>query len=414
MMNSCINAQAPPNKAMPTRSQQGLLPYRPGNQRQNFVPKRKIRLLSRLGNWVAVRVGKFAPRGSRRVVGKRSRSRQRGPDGALSKRRLFSFARRIILKGHMTELEEFKVIVNGIGDKIDSDFYLFSDSIYDRQADDFIEAVRGVKKRRKNGSLVLCSNGGTADAAFQVARCIKKNYKKFFLYVFGNCKSAATLVAVGANDIVMSDCGQFGPLDVQLADKDEFFGQTPALDVSQSMTTLSEIAYESFSDCFLKLDPGRSMSTKTAVEIAKSLTLGIIGPIASQIDPLLLGRVDRSMKVAEAYIKRLNPGFKEANIKKLIGGYPSHEFVIDFDEAKQVFESVREPTEEEKKIEKYLRDWDRIPKQRSWIGVISDEKKEPTLNAPSVINGNGGGDGEDGKKTGQAAPTMETVASSSR
>src|SRR5207302_4338130 len=134
----------------------------------------------------------------------------------------------------------------------------------------------------------------------------------------------------------------------QLADKYEFYGQTPALDISQSITTLSESAFTCFIDQFLKLEPSRSISTKTATEIAKSLTLGIIGPIASQIDPLLLGRVDRSMRISEAYIKRLNSSFKDANMKKLIGGYPSHEFVIDFDEAKDVFETVREPTEEER------------------------------------------------------------------
>jgi hypothetical protein len=313
----------------------------------------------------------------------------------------------------MTEYEEFKSVLDGI-DNNDSDFYLFSDSIYDRQADEFIESLVGVKTKRTNAALVLCTNGGSADAGYQIARYIKKNYKKFSLYVFGDCKSAGTLIASGANEIIMSVFGQFGPLDVQLADKDEFFGQTPALDVRQSMTTLMESAFVNFMDRFLELDPGRSMSTKTAVEIAKSLTLGIIEPIASQIDPLLLGRVDRSMRVAEAYIKRLNPGFKETNIQQLIGGYPSHEFVIDFDEAKKVFENVREPTEEERKIEIYLRKWDRVPKPRSWIGYVSEEKKEPTPNAPSVISGNGGGDGEAGKKTGQTTSSMEAVTSSSR
>jgi len=49
------------------------------------------------------------------------------------------------------------------------------------------------------------------------------------LYVFGYCKSAGTLVAVAADQIVMSEFGQFGPLDVQLSDKNEIFGQTAAL-----------------------------------------------------------------------------------------------------------------------------------------------------------------------------------------
>jgi hypothetical protein len=313
-----------------------------------------------------------------------------------------------------TKLETFKGLIDDIADKDDTDFYLFSDSIYDKQADRLIQALQTVKKKRTNAALILCTNGGSADTGYQIARCLKKNYKKFSLYVFGNCKSAGTLIAVGANEIVMSDFGQFGPLDVQLADKDEFYGQTPALDVSQSMTTLSETSFNCFIDHFLKLEPGRGISTKTAVEIAKSLTLGIVEPIASQIDPLLLGRVDRSMKIADAYIQRLNPNFRQA--KKLIGGYPSHDFIIDFDEAKDVFENVREPTEHETKIEAILRDWDRVPKQSDWIGVVSSEKKE-LVNAANTVDGSdsgSGGNGDTQAEAGTATAAMEAVPRTAR
>jgi hypothetical protein len=409
MLIPCLDAQAPTNRAILTKLRQEWSRYRPANRLQNSMKRRKIPLLSRLENWAVAKGERFGRSGSQRLAGKRSPRKQRKLDGAPINRRLFSLVKRISLQGQMTELEEFKALVNGVADKADSDFLLFSNSIYDAQTDHFIKAVCDIKKKRSNVSLILCTNGGSADAGYRIARCLKKNYKKFLLYVFGNCKSAGTLIAVGANEIVMSHFGQFGPLDVQLADKDEFLGQTPALDVSQSITTLSESAYTCFMDQFLKLEPGRSISTKTAVEIGKSLTLGIIGPIASQIDPLLLGRVDRSMRIAEAYIKRLNSSFKDANAKKLIGGYPSHDFVIDFDEAKEVFGNVREPTEEEMKVESYLRNWDKLPKQNNWVGVISDEKKEPIDASIPVDSASGKADGQ-AKDGGE--PARKTAAAS--
>ncbi len=295
-----------------------------------------------------------------------------------------------------TEVDRFQSIIAKISEALDADLYLFSNSVYDDQADRFIDVVRAVQTKRTNAGLIFCTHGGNADAAYQISRCLKRNYKKVILYVFGKCKSAGTLVAVAANEIVMSEFGQFGPLDVQLADKDELYGQTPALDVSQSVATLSDSAFNCFIDHFLKLEPGRSMSTKTACEIAKALALGIVEPIASQIDPLLLGRVDRSMKIAEAYITRLSPTF--AGAKQLIGGYPSHGFVIDFEEAKLLFQNVREPSPDERELEDLLRKWTKVPKQDNWIGLLSKEPEIPN----ETVNQNG--DDQKGEQTAESAP----------
>lgn len=219
-------------------------------------------------------------------------------------------------------------------------------------------------------ALILTTSGGNPDSAFQMARCLQRNYKKVTLLVFGDCKSAGTLVAIAANEIVMSDFGQFGPLDVQLADKEELFGQMPALEVSQTLTTLSQTAFNFFTSHFFGMEPGRGVSTKTATEIALSLSTAIIGPIASQIDPLLLGRVERSMRVAEAYSQRLNKDFSK--IEKLINGYPSHEFVIEIDEAREVFSNVRKPTESEYGMEDALRSLRLVPHQANIVCVLSN------------------------------------------
>lgn len=123
------------------------------------------------------------------------------------------------------------------------------------------------------------------------------------------------------------------------------------------------------------MEPGRGISTKTASEIALKLTNSIIEPIASQIDPLLLGRVERSMRVAEAYSQRLNPNFR--HIKKLVGEYPSHEFVIDVEEAEKLFNSVRRINALEAELEESLRDVSLIPHQASYIFTLSTPLPPP-------------------------------------
>ena len=90
-------------------------------------------------------------------------------------------------------------IIQKIGSDLSADVYLFSASMRERQADRFIETLRNVPKKRENVALVLTTDGGSADSAYHMARCLKRCYKKFTLYVFGYCKSAGTLVAIGAD-----------------------------------------------------------------------------------------------------------------------------------------------------------------------------------------------------------------------
>jgi Serine dehydrogenase proteinase len=275
--------------------------------------------------------------------------------------------------------DQLQLEIDALASTLSADFFLVNSGIADKCGDKFLSLIRSIPNRRSNASMVLITRGGSADSAFQMARSIKRHYQKFTLYVFGYCKSAGTLLAVGADEIVMSEFGQLGPLDVQLADKKEMFGQTPALDVSQALATLSDSAFNFFTNQLFEMEPGRGISTNTAVDIAKSLTLGIIEPIAKQIDPLLLGQVERSMRIAKAYCTRLNPKF--ANIKKLSEDYPSHEFVIDFQEAKTLFNNVREPTAEETSIENLLRTIGVAPFQenRSVVKILSTNSPLPIL-----------------------------------
>ena len=135
----------------------------------------------------------------------------------------------------------------------DADVFLYSAGMLDSTCGKLINLVRSIPVKRPNAILILTTNGGSADSAYQLARTIKQHYSSFHLYIFGYCKSAGTLVAVAADEIVMSEFGQFGPLDVQFADKTEMFGQTAALDVNQALQTISEAAFNFSPITFLNL-----------------------------------------------------------------------------------------------------------------------------------------------------------------
>ena len=178
--------------------------------------------------------------------------------------------------------------------------------------------------------------------------------------------------------------------------------------VSQSLATLSDSAFTFFTNHFFAIGPGKGINTKLASEIAIALTNAIMQPIAAQIDPLLLGRVERSMKIAHAYSERVNPSFK--NIKRLIEGYPSHEFVIDFDEAKKLFPNVREPDGDEQAIEEglRLRQWAPREASKDTITVLLPTEKP----LPESANENESNNGNE--STGQESDNEPHVVARAR
>lgn len=247
----------------------------------------------------------------------------------------------------MSELSE---CLSQISTANDADVYILTASIETGTADNFIHLLRRVNVKKNNCILLLTTYGGDPDAGYTIVRAIKNYYSKFILYVFGFCKSTGTLMALGADEIVMSDFGEFGPLDIQLA-KDDEFANTSGLSYVQSLISLNNQMMTFFIDNFfaVKQSSANTISTKTAAEIASKLAIGLTSPISSQLNPIKLGEVERAIKIADAYGSRLTTS--KDLISKLVTDYPSHGFVIDFAEASELFPNVRKPTELELLLE---------------------------------------------------------------
>lgn len=262
--------------------------------------------------------------------------------------------------------EQLNELIKKITEQNDSDLFLFCGTISDRTVDEFVAKLRDKRSKKINCSLLLTTYGGDPDAGYRLVRAIKRYYSDFILYVYGSCKSTGTLIALGANKIIMSDFGEFGPLDIQLA-KDDELSNTSGLSYLQSLTSLNEQIFRSFESSFLNLKrkSGFTITTKTAAEIGTKLAVGLISPISAQLDPVKLGEVQRAIKIADAYGKRLCED--TSIVSRLIAGYPSHGFVIDYEEAKRIFPNVHFVNQQEAMLERML------------FHIVRSENEDPTI-----------------------------------
>ena len=233
---------------------------------------------------------------------------------------------------------------------LQADVYYLSGTL-SRATDSRLREVSEQSRRHDRCVLALTTSGGDADAAYLIARFLRRVYKRVTVCVFGYCKSAGTLLALGCHEVAMGLRGELGPLDVQVSEKDELARFGSGLEIVTSLNFLTETAFASFERYLVTTvqRSGGQISTKTAAEIATNLTVGLVAPISGQIDPIRLGREQRAMEIASAYAERL--GISPQAIARLTAAYPDHGFVIDLTEAKQFLDHARELEPPERDLE---------------------------------------------------------------
>lgn len=260
-----------------------------------------------------------------------------------------------------------------------TDLFCFNGRITPWSARNFVDAVLDRKRHSSNAALFLCTYGGDPHSAFRMVRCLKKHYTggKIRLLIDGPCKSAGALIALGVDEIAFGPRGELGPLDTQLTKQDEILFMSSGLDILQALSVVTSNAFENCFDNMLELikRSGGSISTKTAAEIASSVTAGVFQPITAQIDPLRMGEAQRSMRIAREYGERLKSKLlKPGALDRLVQDYPSHGFVIDKEEALQYFTKVDDLTADETTLAEFLENFDayvRWPKDDAEVFDVS-------------------------------------------
>jgi len=172
----------------------------------------------------------------------------------------------------------------------------------------------GLKQQNPMGEkdvlLFLLSPGGSIEPAYQISKLCKTAAKnRFVVCIPRQAKSAATLIALGADEIHMGLLGHLGPIDPQVAG-------LPALGVSQALETLATLVQKY---------PG------SAPMFSKYLQ-GVV-----RIEQI--GYYDRICASAVQYAERLLaskeklPKAPSEIARELVHEYKDHGFVIDLEEA---------------------------------------------------------------------------------
>ena len=248
-------------------------------------------------------------------------------------------------------------LVAKVSGDLDADVVLYHGAI-DSQCDRRLANQIEMFKQRPNVALFMTTGGGLPDVAYRIARYVQSKYQTFFLFVDSYCKSAGTLIAIGADEIILSDMGELGPLDIQIAKHDELGEYVSGLTPVKALAALRDETFKSFEEYLIGIIEKSygQITANSAAMIATRLTTECFSAIYQQIDPMRFGEYERAMEIMYDYGIRLDKGnLKNGSLVRLISAYPSHGFVIDRREAGDLFKVIREPNPSEKELSDHVR-----------------------------------------------------------
>ncbi|HEX3708998.1 MAG TPA: hypothetical protein VHV56_03835 [Pseudolabrys sp.] len=227
------------------------------------------------------------------------------------------------------------------------DFLLLNQDLMDSTFPEVMGTVN-LHQANKKVVLILVTYGGQANVAYRIARFLQTVYEEVVAFIPAECKSAGTLMVTAARTVVISPFGEFGPLDVQLLRRDELAGRRSGLTTRSALEDLKTHSFELFEHFMTEIitKSGTAVSFRLAAEIASRMSSRVMSRIYEQINPDALGQDYRDLNIALKYGERLNREYgnlKKGALHRLVYDYPSHDFVIDLEEAQEIFERVELP-----------------------------------------------------------------------
>ena len=245
------------------------------------------------------------------------------------------------------EPEDPTEVANQIAAETDCELILYNGPIDSTGFGKIIELVPSLNPDKNGCILVLVTYGGDAEQAYRIARLMQDVFKPFIVFVPGPCKSAGTLLATGAHYMIIAPhIGELGPLDVQLYKRDELGERQSGLVTRAAIESLGEHALELYSTIMLGIKTRSSnlVRFKTATDVAAMMASRLLSQVYDKIDPEIVANEQRDMEVAFNYACRLakkGGNIDNGNIHHLVYNYPSHDFLIDFEEASGIFKRVQ-------------------------------------------------------------------------
>jgi hypothetical protein len=241
--------------------------------------------------------------------------------------------------------------------------------------------------------LLIDSLGGSAKSAFQLAKFFRNYSDRFVALVPRTAKSAATLLALGADEIILGNAGELGPVDAQVRERNEF---VTVLDTVKAMERVHASALELVDRVMALLTLRTEEDVDKLLPLALDFAAQLSQPYLQDTNMVEYTRMSRVLKIGEDYASRLleiqlneqeskqasaysgaqrgnqpysqvsdgvtdtAPGeselFSDYSLRSkrnarliaqhLAGAYPDHAFAIDGEEARRIgLRQVHQPSE---------------------------------------------------------------------
>lgn len=204
--------------------------------------------------------------------------------------------------------------------------------------DIFLEHLDRIGKANKI-SLIIYTCGGNTLAAWNIVNLIREFCSELEIIVPNKCRSAGTLICLGANNIVMSKQATLGPIDPSITGP-----LSPVVPGTNPPQKLG-ISVESVKGYFSLL------SDELGVKSGKALSAAY-NKLTEHIHPLVLGDVYRSQKQIQMLAEKLlRMSYSDKQkIKKIVSflcsDSGSHDYTISRTEARSLGLHIESPTQE--------------------------------------------------------------------
>jgi Serine dehydrogenase proteinase len=188
---------------------------------------------------------------------------------------------------------------------------------------------------------IVHSGGGQINAAYQLVELLRRHGKFLSAVVPLRAKSAATLLCLGADEIIIDELAQLGPLDTQMYEdrKGGDFRFSSALNPVKALEQLRDFSLECLKTT-KELLVKDGVLPDEAYEIATKFVGALTPPLFGQLNPEKLGEYSRALAISAEYAKVILKRYSKLAapqqadlVKKLVYSYPSHDYAIDYREA---------------------------------------------------------------------------------
>lgn len=190
--------------------------------------------------------------------------------------------------------------------------------------------------------LIIESRGGSPFSAVAIMNVLHTHFDKIIAVVPKYAKSAATLMALGTDEIYMQERSALGPLDLPIEHHKDG-SRISALDVINTTTSMASLV-ESIAKDRYKFYRDRETSKIESARLALESATKFLEPIVQQVDPYHLQKAHRELRIGSWYaidmlLGRMMKGSVDkvaGTARRLVHDFPAHEYSIYFDDAKNM------------------------------------------------------------------------------